>query len=128
MSITYRTTPNQWSPGYMATYIHDDGRFAVVIDGRPVFSGTGYQPGPFHDDRMQVADILCFAYEKTGDGKLPVKWAIWPDDLATTGDELENGPAHECHTCGWTLPGSAFPAIGGDPNVCAVCEDPGNRD
>lgn len=59
--ITYRTTPDEWSPGYLAAYIYDDGRFAVVIDGRPVFSGTGYVPGMFHDERQQVADILDFA-------------------------------------------------------------------
>jgi hypothetical protein len=90
MSITYRTSPDEWNPGYMATYIHDDGRYAVVIDGRPVFSGTGYVPGPFHDHRMQVADILCFAYLRTGDGQLPGRWANWPDDLASVGHELEN--------------------------------------
>jgi hypothetical protein len=88
MSVTYRTSPDEWNPGYMATYIYDDGRFAVVIDGRPVFSGTGYVPGPFHDHRMQVADILCFAHLRTGDGRVP--GAIWPDDLASVGHELEN--------------------------------------
>ena len=90
MSTTYRTSPDDWTHGYMAVYIHDDGRFAVVIDGRPVFSGTGYVPGPFHDQRMQVADILAFAYYKVGDGRLPVRDAIWPDDLACIGDQLEN--------------------------------------
>ncbi len=91
MSITYRTSPDQWSPGYMAAYIHDDGRFAVVIDGRPVFSGTGYQPGPFHTDRDQVADILFFAYVKTGDGvRLAGAGQPFYDDLAMIGDDLEN--------------------------------------
>lgn len=86
MTITYRTTPDEWSPGYMATYIHDDGRYAVVIDGRPVFSGTGYVPGPFHDQRMQVADILYFAYERAERARLD---AIWPDDVASVAHELE---------------------------------------
>lgn len=91
MSITYRTSPDEWSPGYMATYIHDDGRFAVVIDGRPVFSGTGYQPGPFHDDRMQVADILYFACTRTlFDGRLPVNAHYWPDDILCIANDLEN--------------------------------------
>lgn len=90
MTITYRTSPDQWSPGYMATYIHDDGRYAVVIDGRPVFSGTGYVPGPFHDQRMQVADILFFSWAKTGEGRLPVRGGVWRDDLACIGHELEN--------------------------------------
>jgi hypothetical protein len=128
MSITYRTTPDQWSPGYMAVHLHDDGRLAVVIDGRPVFSGTGYTYGPFHDDRAKVSDILSFAYWRTCDGVLPVAGQVWPDDLDAMRDELENGAAHECEVCGWTLPGSDFPAIDGNPNVCAVCEDPGNRD
>ena len=88
MSITYYTDPEQWSPGYMAVHIHDDGRYAVVIDGRPVFSGSGYVPGLFHDDRMQVADILFFAYWAAGDGRVP--GAIWPDDLAVIGDEMDN--------------------------------------
>jgi hypothetical protein len=90
MTVTYRTSPDDWAPGYMAVHIYDDGRYAVVIDGRPVFSGTGYQPGPFHDQRMQVADLLAFAYYKVGDGRLPVRDAIWPDDVATVGHELES--------------------------------------
>jgi hypothetical protein len=91
MSTTYRTSPDEWAPGYMATYIHDDGRYAVVINGRPVFSGTGYVPGPFHDQRMQVADILCFAYARVGDGRLAGGTGYgWPDDVDTVGHELEN--------------------------------------
>lgn len=85
--ITYRTTPDEWSPGYLAAYIYDDGRFAVVIDGRPVFSGTGYVPGPFHDQRAQVADILYFAYERAERARLR---ATWPEDVASVGHELEN--------------------------------------
>lgn len=87
--ITYRTTPDQLSPGYMATYIYDDGRFAVVIDGRPVFSGTGYQPGPWHDDRMQVSDVLFFAWSRACDGRLPVAGQVWPDDVCIISDEME---------------------------------------
>ena len=89
MSITYRTSPDEWAPGYMATYIHDDGRYAVVIDGRPVFSGTGYVPGPWHDARMQVSDVMFFAWTAVCDGRLPVAGQVWPDDICIIGDDLE---------------------------------------
>jgi hypothetical protein len=94
MSATYRTTPAEWSPGYLAVHIYDDSRFSVVIDGRPVFSGTGYHPGPSHDDAMQVADLLAFAYWRTGGGALPVRSQIWPDDLDTMREEIEEKATH----------------------------------
>lgn len=90
-TATYRAPEGQWNPGTLAVHVHDAGRFAVVVDGRPVFSGTGYTPGPFHDSRMAVADILAFAYHRVGDGQgLPVSGQVWPDDIAAVGDFLEN--------------------------------------
>ena len=90
MSITYRTSPDEWAPGYMATYIHDDGRFAVVIDGRPVFSGTGYVPGPFHDDDDQVSDILAFAAFRI-EGRDDFAYHPLAEDLRAMSHSLERG-------------------------------------
>lgn len=89
--IHWQADPAEWR-GSLSVSIYPGGRYAVVMDGRPVFSGTGYTPGPFHDTTAQVADVLAFASHATGDGRtLAGAGRPFADDLAAMADDIERG-------------------------------------
>lgn len=91
--IRWQPETAEWR-GSLSVSVYPGGRYAVVMDGRPVFSGTGYMPGPYHDTLAQVADVLAFASYAAGDGRtLAGAGRPFADDLAAMAQDIERDAA-----------------------------------